>query len=163
MAQVRPIKTMSIANILKSIGDFISKLLPWAKTAINHGKDIANEIKTIVDNPAWDVVVSLTSTKLDDTALATLRIWLAQLLVDLNLSPVVNSIEGDSLAIGAIYKNASTAIKDMIMPEAKAGTLNTIAAAASTKVAELKGNVLPIETTLAAQQPAYKHPELLND
>lgn len=152
---------MSITNILKSIGDFISKLLPWAKNAINHGKDVANEIKTIVDNPTWDVVVSLTSTKLDNVALASLRVWLAQLLVDMNLSPVVNSINGDDYAIGAIYKEASKAINQMVMPEAKAGTLNTIAAAASTKIAELKGQVLPIETTLSAQQPAYKHPELL--
>lgn len=135
-------------NILKSIITFIKGLLPWAKNAISHGKDIANEIKLIADNPTWDVVTSLTSTKLDDIALASLRHFLAMLLYDLNLA-------SQTEAIGAAFKEASHSIKAMELPEAKAGTLNTISAAMASYIAELKGNTLPIESSLSLAQGVY--------
>lgn len=146
---------MNITNILKSIGSFLTKLLPWAKTAISHGRDVANEIKEIIDNPAWDVAVSFTSTNLDDAALIALRIWLAKLTADLGL--VLNTSEGVTSAL----TQASKSISEMNFPEAKAGTLNTISAAVATKVAELKGKILPIETALSTAQTAYFHKELL--
>lgn len=145
---------MSLKTILKSVGGFLKDLLPWAKTAISHGRDIATEIKTIVDNPAWDVVTSLTSTKLDDAGLSMLRQFLANLLVDLKLAD-------QAVAIGANYRQASENIASMELPEAKAGTLNTISASMASKVAEIKGMVLPIESSLATAQSAYFHPELL--
>lgn len=146
---------MSLGNILKSIGQFVGKLLGWVKDAAAIGRDVANELKTIVDNPAWDVAVSLTSTKLDDIALASLRQFLASLVTDLGLA------DSQITDIGEVLKQASGTISVMSMPQAKAGTLNTISAAAACKYAELTGRDYPIETALTVAQPAYLHPELL--
>lgn len=143
----------NIGTIIKQVGQFIAKLAGWAKTSISHGREIANEIKGIVDNPAWDIAVSFTSTGLDDAALKALRAWLQSLVVDMMLVQGFDN-NGD---LGA----ASTTINNMDLPEAKAGILNAISAAAATKVAELKGNTLPIETALTAAQSAYFHKELL--
>lgn len=144
---------MSILNIFKEIGKFIAKLLPWAKVTTANGLAVADEIKSIADNPVWDVVTSFTKTKLDDAALAVFRQFMANLHFDLRLTDQV-------LAIGANYKETSATIASM-GTEAKAGTLNTIAAAANVKLAELAGKVMPIETALSIQQAAYFKPELL--
>ena len=149
---------MNIKSILSNIGHFLKGLLPWAKNAVSHGRDIATEIKEIADNPGWDVVVSFTSTKLDNAALAIFRTFMTSLLKDLNLADKAIA-EGDK--IGVVLREASDNIKAMQTLEAKAGTLNTISAAAATKIAELKGMKLPIESALSVAQPAYFHPELL--
>lgn len=145
---------MSLKNVLKSIGKFITKLLPWAKITTQQGLDIANEIKGIADNPTWDVMTAFTSTKLDDSALATFRQFMVNLVYDLNLASQV-------VGVGSAMKEASANIKAMETKEAKAGTINTIAAAANVKLAELQGKIMPIETALSIQQPAYFNPELL--
>ncbi len=142
-------------NIFKEIGKFIAKLLPWAKVTTAQGLAVANEIKSIADNPAWDVLTSLTKTKLDDVGLAAFRQFMANLHYNLNLASQVT-------AIGANFKETSASINAMETIEARAGTLNTIAAAANVKLAELGGEVMPIETALSIQQPAYFKPELLS-
>jgi hypothetical protein len=147
---------MSLKSILQAIGSFIGKLLKGSKDLIGLGRDLATEIKQIIDNPAFDVAVAFTSTKLDDIALAALRSWVGDLFKALNLA---DKVETD---LTVIYKTASQSIAEMALPEAKAGTLNTIAAAISTKLSTITGgDPLPIETTLTVQQPAYFHPELL--
>lgn len=144
-------------SIFKSILNFIKKLLPWAKESTAVGRDIANEIKTIIDNPTWDVVVSLTQTKLDDAALAALRAIMAETMKWLGLA---DKAIGYGEQIGVVFKQASTALQEL-PPDIKAGQLNTIAAIANKTVAELKGNDMPIATALSIQQLAYSNPELI--
>jgi len=144
-----------IETVLKSIATFISKLAGWVKTTTSDGTTIANEIKTIIDNPAWDVAVSFTATNVDNQALAMLRNWLAAYLID---SKIVSSA---TVELNDIFKEASDAISKMEMPEAKINTLNGIAAYANVKSAELDGKTIPMETAVSIQQSAYHHPELL--
>jgi len=144
-------------SIFTKILDFIKKLLPWAKESTAVGRDIANEIKTIIDNPTWDVVVSLTQTKLDDAGLATLRAIMAETMKWLGLA---DKAIGYGEEIGVVFKQASETLNQLPV-DVKAGQLNTIAAIANKTVANLKGNDMPIETALSIQQLAYSNPELI--
>jgi hypothetical protein len=146
---------MSFKSIIAGIGTFISKLVGIFKISTAAGISIANDIKNAVDSPLADLVVNLTPTNLDNQALAQLRIWIPVLLKDLGL---VHDITG---GLERAVSDAGATIAQMSIQSAKAGTLNTIAAAINQKVAELHGQVIPIEMALSITPTAYTQPELL--
>ncbi|MEO6522235.1 MAG: hypothetical protein ABIN91_11195 [Mucilaginibacter sp.] len=140
-------------NILKSISETLSRALAWIKNALTIGTDIGNQIKAIVDSPYVEGIVALTGTKLDDKALTFLKAAIAIWLKDAKI------VSADVTDADEAIKQGSIAISQMTT--ARATTLSGLSAYASTVVAKLNGNDLPIEQALSGVQVAYFHPQSL--
>lgn len=115
---------------------FITDILNWisgaakkVKEALNFGKETANAVKTIVDSPLLDVVVSLTKTTVDNSALFFLRvnlpIWLEKMgwaekkvsdFDETTLPHVLNAINAEAAKLYADHKQI-----ELSRPQAIAG------------------------------------------
>lgn len=60
-------------------------LRPKAKAALETGVIVVEKMKNLVEDPAMDIFVQITPTKLDDVGMAQLRIWLPKILVSMKL------------------------------------------------------------------------------
>lgn len=110
---------IELGKILKSIGNFFSGAARKIKEALNFGKDVANRVKQVVDSPLLDVVVNLTATPLDNSALTYLRNnlpawinkmgWAEKKVSDFDettLPHVLNAISAEAAKLTADYNNA---------------------------------------------------------
>lgn len=120
--------------MLKKLWEWITGAAGKIKNALSFGKDIANEIKSVADNPLLDIIVKLTPTGLDDTALAAFRTFMHELITELNWA--------DSKL-------------DNTEPKAKAIILHSLSAGAAYWKALSDGVDLNLQTTLSTPQLVY--------
>ena len=108
---------MSIKNILKSIGNFLSGVASKISSALSNGVKIANVIKGAVDSPLLDIAVNLTTNTVDNATLKYLRLklpvwieamgWAEKKLSDFDdttLPHVLNSIGAEAAKLEAEFK-----------------------------------------------------------
>jgi|GEM_PF-4561999 len=126
---------------------FITKAWAWltgaakkVKAALNIGRDVANDIKKVVDSPLLDVAVNLTKSDLDNKALAWIR-----------------------AGLGVLIENIGWADKKLsdFTDESKPYVLATIAAEASVLIAQAANIDLTRQQAITAGQLVYDEKSVL--
>ncbi|MBA9078945.1 hypothetical protein [Rufibacter quisquiliarum] len=74
-----------IQRIIAFLGLMCNEAKRFMQENVEPAVDFLAVIKKLADNPALDVLTTLTATKFDDTALASLRFWLGRAISVLDL------------------------------------------------------------------------------
>lgn len=120
--------------MLKKIWRWLTQARISIKSSLSFGKNFANDVKSIVDSPLFDVVTALTPSGLDDVALAAFRKFIENLINQLNWADknLTNSDEVEKTII-----------------------LHSLSAAAAFWKGKFEETELSLQTTLSTAQLIY--------